>query len=85
MPKTIWALEMHVFDAILESGECKKYKAGRAGKLARSPFGTFLYVPNGRSEAQQQRLTYALARHPSIQILEIAQTIEFVMLESQWR
>ena len=52
---------------------------------AKSPLGTFLFVPNGRSATRQQRLIYALARHLSIQMFEVVETIVAVVRESSRR
>ena len=46
---------------------------------------TFLNVPDGCSGTWQYCLTYALVRHLSIQMLEVAQTIAFVVPENARR
>ena len=51
---------------------------------AESPLGTFLFVPNACSATRQQRLIYALARHLSIHMFEVAETSVAVVRES-WR
>ena len=59
-------------------------QAGHASE-AESLLGTFLFVSNGRLWTRQQRLTYALDRHLSIQMFEVAETIVVVVRESSGR
>ena len=54
-------------------------------KYPEGTFEPFLFVPNGPFGTWHEHLTYALARHMSIQMLESAKTIVFVMPENSKR